>query len=93
MIRRALTRARAAAAALLLLALAVLAALAMGAALDKAAADAAERTAVTSYNDGWADGQADLTGDDNRDGRIDEDESGWDCRTMGNRTCGTDTRH
>ncbi|MFJ2745262.1 hypothetical protein ACIO3O_37020 [Streptomyces sp. NPDC087440] len=28
------------------------------------------------------------TGDDNRDGRIDEDETGWDCATMGNRTCG-----
>ncbi|MFI8206661.1 hypothetical protein [Streptomyces sp. NPDC085937] len=34
-------------------------------------------------------GQADALGDDNRDGRIDEDESGWDCRTMGNRQCGT----
>ncbi|MFB6529867.1 hypothetical protein [Streptomyces sp. NPDC056399] len=30
-------------------------------------------------------------GDDNRDGRIDEDESGWDCRTMGNRICGPRT--
>lgn len=29
-----------------------------------------------------------LPGDDNRDGVIDEDESGWDCRTMGNRLCG-----
>lgn len=28
-------------------------------------------------------------GDDNADGRIDEDESGWDWRTMGN-GCGTD---
>ncbi|AKN68701.1 hypothetical protein QR97_01775 [Streptomyces sp. PBH53] len=27
-------------------------------------------------------------GDDNGDGRIDEDESGWDCRVMGNRVCG-----
>jgi hypothetical protein len=27
-------------------------------------------------------------GDDNADGRIDEDESGWDCATMGNRICG-----
>ncbi|MET9528175.1 hypothetical protein [Streptomyces coeruleorubidus] len=27
-------------------------------------------------------------GDDNGDGRVDEDESGWDCRTMGNRVCG-----
>ncbi|MFB6700256.1 hypothetical protein [Streptomyces rubiginosohelvolus] len=31
-----------------------------------------------------------LPGDDNADGRIDEDESGWDCRTMGNRLCGGD---
>lgn len=27
-------------------------------------------------------------GDDNGDGRIDEDESGWDCRSMGNGICG-----
>ncbi|MFJ4908541.1 hypothetical protein ACIQCR_16820 [Streptomyces sp. NPDC093249] len=27
-------------------------------------------------------------GDDNGDGFVDEDESGWDCRTMGNRLCG-----
>nr|WP_296763894.1 hypothetical protein [Rhodococcus sp. (in: high G+C Gram-positive bacteria)] len=27
-------------------------------------------------------------GDDNSDGVIDEDESGWDCSTMGNRLCG-----
>ena len=26
-------------------------------------------------------------GDDNGDGRIDEDESGWDCATMAHRTC------
>lgn len=31
---------------------------------------------------------ASLSGDDNRDGIIMEDESGWDCRTMGNRICG-----
>jgi len=29
-----------------------------------------------------------LRGDDNGDGRIDEDESGWDCATMGNLRCG-----
>lgn len=29
-----------------------------------------------------------LIGDDNSDGLILEDESGWDCRTMGNRICG-----
>jgi len=28
-------------------------------------------------------------GDDNCDGRIDEDESGWDCKSMGNHTCGS----
>ena len=33
---------------------------------------------------------ADLPGDDNGDGRVDEDESGWDCQTMGNRVCGGD---
>ena len=27
-------------------------------------------------------------GDDNADGIIDESESGWDCREMGNRICG-----
>ncbi|MFI1201688.1 hypothetical protein ACH4VR_19915 [Streptomyces sp. NPDC020883] len=27
---------------------------------------------VTAYNDGWLDGQADLRGDSNRDGRVDE---------------------
>ncbi|WP_167162946.1 hypothetical protein [Streptomyces sp. MBT27] len=31
------------------------------------------------------------SGDDNADGVIDEDETGWDCRTMGNRQCGPDT--
>lgn len=29
-----------------------------------------------------------ITGDDNSDGIIDEDESGWNCETMGNRICG-----
>lgn len=28
------------------------------------------------------------TGDDNGDGIVMEDESGWECRTMGNRICG-----
>ncbi|OAT69432.1 hypothetical protein AWB85_20285 [Mycobacteroides immunogenum] len=31
---------------------------------------------------------APIGGDDNGDGVIDEDESGWDCTTMGNRICG-----
>ena len=29
-----------------------------------------------------------LPGDDNGDGAVLEDESGWDCNTMGNRICG-----
>ncbi|AEV52142.1 hypothetical protein [Rhodococcus phage RGL3] len=29
-----------------------------------------------------------LPGDDNGDGIIDEDESGWECEVMGNRICG-----
>ncbi|MEU8911731.1 hypothetical protein [Streptomyces nigrescens] len=45
--------------------------------------------AVTAYNDGFIDGRADAMGDDNRDGRIDEDEQGWDCHTMGNRLRGS----
>ncbi|MGA5411507.1 hypothetical protein ACPCSC_30170 [Streptomyces lavendulocolor] len=43
---------------------------------------------TVAWADGWVDGQADALGDDNRDGIVDEDESGWDCRTMGNRVCG-----
>lgn len=31
---------------------------------------------------------APLVGDDNDDGTIDEQESGWDCLTMGNQVCG-----
>ncbi|MFE6185552.1 hypothetical protein ACFQ6U_14105 [Streptomyces sp. NPDC056465] len=33
---------------------------------------------------------ATLPGDDNGDGRIEEDETGFDCHTMGNRLCGAD---
>ncbi|MFF0754464.1 hypothetical protein [Streptomyces sp. NPDC004267] len=76
MIRRFYDRARAAGLALLLLALALLAAYAMGVALDDATAAAGKTTTVAPH------------GDDNGDGRIDEDESGWDCATMGNRQCG-----
>ncbi|MFD9190328.1 hypothetical protein ACFWCA_19120 [Streptomyces phaeochromogenes] len=44
---------------------------------DATPADIAPHTdTVTAYNDGWADGRADLMGDDNRDGRVDEDETG-----------------
>ncbi|MEV8344487.1 hypothetical protein [Streptomyces niveus] len=58
---------------------------------DATPADFAPRTSTgAAYNDGWTDGRADLVGDDNRDGRVDEDESGWDCQTMGNRVCGAD---
>ncbi|MGW7090010.1 hypothetical protein ACWGH2_41875 [Streptomyces sp. NPDC054871] len=74
-LRTLYTRARAAAAVAGLLALLFLA----GAATFGAArADGTPRPTAT-------------VGDDNRDGRIDEDESGWDCRTMGNRVCGPDT--
>ncbi|MFM9647817.1 hypothetical protein ACKI1S_16915 [Streptomyces galilaeus] len=45
---------------------------------------------TVAWMDGWTDGQADALGDDNRDGVVDEDESGWDCQTMGNRLCGAD---
>ena len=30
-----------------------------------------------------------VQGDDNRDGIVDEDESGWNCATMGNLICGS----
>ncbi|MFF4543691.1 hypothetical protein ACFY1J_05500 [Streptomyces sp. NPDC001406] len=43
---------------------------------------------TVAWADGWIDGQADALGDDNRDGRIEEDESGWNCHRMGNRVCG-----
>lgn len=33
-------------------------------------------------------GACGLPGDDNHDGYVDEDESGWDCATMGNLVCG-----
>ncbi|MFI5859291.1 hypothetical protein [Streptomyces parvulus] len=48
---------------------------------------------TVAWADGWVDGQADALGDDNRDGIVDEDESGWDCRTMGNRVCGPAAGH
>ncbi|MEU3502621.1 hypothetical protein ABZ726_18285 [Streptomyces hundungensis] len=75
MIRRAWNRTAAIATMLLIVGLVLLAALAMGSALDDSA-NAVDRNS------------AHLTGDDNGDGRIDEDESGWDCRTMGNHVCG-----
>lgn len=33
-------------------------------------------------------GACGLYGDDNGDGYVDEDESGWNCATMGNKVCG-----
>lgn len=33
-----------------------------------------------------------VVGDDNGDGRIDEDESGFDCRIHGNGLCGSEVR-
>ncbi|MEV7512128.1 hypothetical protein AB0O57_29645 [Streptomyces sp. NPDC091201] len=53
-------------------------------------AEAAEKAQVTAFNDGFIDGRADGMGDDNRDGVVEEDESGWNCHTMGNRVCGND---
>ncbi|QFG13318.1 hypothetical protein SEA_GILGAMESH_126 [Streptomyces phage Gilgamesh] len=64
---------------------------------------------AAAYNNGWIEGQQALIdggackpenlhltpGDDNGDGIVDEDESGWDCATMGNRVCGpqSDAKH
>ncbi|MFF1600741.1 hypothetical protein ACFVYV_25085 [Streptomyces mirabilis] len=53
-----------------------------------AASGDANDAGTVAWADGWIDGQADALGDDNRDGRIEEDESGWDCHRMGNRVCG-----
>ncbi|MEU1355375.1 hypothetical protein ABZ410_15950 [Streptomyces cinnamoneus] len=47
-----------------------------------------DAVAVTAYNDGFTDGRSDAMGDDNRDGRVGEDESGWGRHTTGNRACG-----
>ena len=43
----------------------------------------------TDNDESSTDTDEDLSGDDNGDGRIDEDESGWNCETMGNGECGT----
>lgn len=43
----------------------------------------------STLDSSWVlDHRPNVLGDDNQDGRIDEDESGWDCHTMGNRVCG-----
>ncbi len=76
MIRHAWNRTLAAATALLILALVLLAVFAMTAAVGSTGSAAPQ--SVT----------APVSGDDNGDGRIDEDESGWDCTAMGNRVCG-----
>jgi hypothetical protein len=54
-----------------------------GLALGLLAAPHGTAHAVTGY-----DAYAAEFGDDNADGRIDEDESGWSCVDNGNRTCG-----
>ncbi|MEU6632908.1 hypothetical protein ABZ905_32180 [Streptomyces parvus] len=74
MLRRILNRVSAAAVAAGLVALLALALLAT----VNATARSADSPAPTIT----------VTGDDNRDGTVDEDETGWDCRTMGNRLCG-----
>lgn len=48
--------------------------------------DESESVDETTDDEGNA---APAIGDDNGDGTIDEDESGWDCETMGNGECGT----
>lgn len=94
MIRTALNRLRAYAVTLGLLALAVLAALAFGAALDRAATASryeegvestrrnAEAAAVAQFNEGFADGRADGMGDDDRDGRVERGEQGWSAEVL-----------
>ncbi|MFJ5142968.1 hypothetical protein [Streptomyces sp. NPDC088707] len=80
-----LDRCRAAAVLAGLLALLVLFAAAMvGAVRSAPPAPARPAPPVTVVADVDREGP----GDDNGDGRVDEDESGWDCRTMGNRVCG-----
>jgi hypothetical protein len=76
MIRRILDRVNAAAIVAGLLALVVLASLAT---IGAARSDSPVRPTTAT-----------VRGDDNRDGTVDEDESGWDCRTMGNGVCGAD---
>jgi len=44
---------------------------------------------IASASPSRDDSSSSIAGDDNHDGVIDEDESGWDCRTMGNLICGT----
>jgi hypothetical protein len=58
---------------------------AFGASLALSFAAMPHAVAHTGY-----DAYAAEVGDDNADGIITEDESGWDCRVMGNRICGPD---
>jgi hypothetical protein len=45
---------------------------------------------VTDWSSsGWVNTSHIVTGDDNGDGYVDEDESGWRCWSMGNRMCST----
>jgi len=41
-----------------------------------------------AHDPGWHDAYAAEVGDDNGNGIIEEDESGWSCVDDGNRTCG-----
>jgi hypothetical protein len=61
----------------------VLAKTVLGAGLALGFATAPHGVAHTGY-----DAYAAEVGDDNADGRIDEDESGWNCAEMGNLRCG-----
>ena len=43
-----------------------------------------------AHEPGWRDAYAAEVGDDNADGVLTEDESGWSCVDDGNRICGPD---
>ena len=43
-----------------------------------------------AHEPSWHDAYAAEVGDDNADGIITEDESGWSCVDMGNKVCGPD---
>lgn len=47
-----------------------------------------EKICAPDLSECWIEVDEGTPGDDNQDGVIDEDESGWDCRTMGNGICG-----
>jgi hypothetical protein len=82
--QRAAARVKAAAVLAGLLALTFLA---LAASLTAARSDSAPQRPATVTISG------ETTGDDNGDGHVDEDESGWDCRAMGNHRCGPAPSH